>query len=153
MTLADVDDVVAVSVDDRTSPRFALVHMIDADDMRDRFDRAYAARVAAGHKIPVGRGVWVPLYLPDAVSPPSHVGGGAGIDNREIARVLLKPQQLQVSGKPVAADAIDERENCTLIEPEDVEGEREPLTIWEAKRRLALSLGVHSSNIKITVEA
>lgn len=51
------------------------------------------------------------------------------------------------------ADAIDERDDRTLIESEDLDGEREPLTIWEAKRRLALSLGVNSSNIKITVEA
>src|SRR5262245_30293778 len=63
VTLSDVDVVIAVSVDDPDEPRFAQVHWIDAEEMRDRFDRAYAARMAAGHTIPLGRGVWVPLYV------------------------------------------------------------------------------------------
>jgi hypothetical protein len=85
VTLSDVDAVVAVSVDDADDPKFALVHMIDGDEMRDRFDRAYAARIGAGHSIPLGRGVWLQLYIPDAADPPARVGGGAGLDNAPIA--------------------------------------------------------------------
>ena len=66
MTLSEVDAVVAVSVDDYYNPRFAQVHMIDGNEMRERFDRACAARLKAGHAIPLGRGVWVSLYLPDS---------------------------------------------------------------------------------------
>src|SRR4051812_3857726 len=51
VTLDDVDVVVAVSVDDTENPQFALVHMIEASEVRDRFNRAYAARRAAGHTI------------------------------------------------------------------------------------------------------
>ena len=58
-TLDDVDQVVAVSVDDRQNPKFAKVHILDGNEMRDRFNRAYAARKKAGHSIPIGRGVWV----------------------------------------------------------------------------------------------
>src|ERR1700733_8171890 len=48
-TLEEVDLVVASSVNDRDEPRFARVHLIPGDEMRDRFDRSYAARKAAGY--------------------------------------------------------------------------------------------------------
>ena len=89
VTLSDVDAVVAVSVDDRENPKYALVHMVTGDEMRERFDRAYKARKAAGHAVPTGRGVWVSLYFPDAEEPVSHVGAGAGLDNPAIARISL----------------------------------------------------------------
>jgi hypothetical protein len=54
-------------------------HMIDGNEMRDRFDRAYAAWLKAGHTIPLGRGVWVSLYFPESDKTPSHIGGGAGL--------------------------------------------------------------------------
>ncbi len=153
VTLSDVDAVVAVSVDDRESPKFARVHMIEGDDMRDRFDRAYAARLAAGHTIPIGRGVWVPLYIDDAPSPPSHVGGGAGNGDAEIARVPLHLDELRGAVRSARTPEVEERSDADLVEPEDIDDHSEPLTIGEAKRRLALSLGVNASNIRITVEA
>ena len=48
-TLDEVDAVVPVSVDDQHNPKFAKVHMIDGAEMRDRFDRAYAARKKAAY--------------------------------------------------------------------------------------------------------
>ena len=140
VTLSDVNAVVAVSVDDPADPKFALVHMIDGDEMRDRFDRAYAARIGARHSIPLGRGVWLRLYIPDAADPPTHVGCGAGLDNAPLARIPLKSEDGDGD-----ADAIPE--------PAKADGDDKPLTIVEAKRRLALSLGVDPSNIRITVEA
>lgn len=153
VTLSDVDSVLAVSIDDRVSPKFALVHMIDGDEMRDRFDRTYAARRAADHKIPVGRGVWLSLYLPDAASPPVQVGAGAGRDNPPIARVPLQPEELRALKKSAEVADVDELDDTSHLGPEEANDENEPLTIGEAKRRLALFLGVDSSNIKITVEA
>jgi hypothetical protein len=134
--LKDVDAVVAVSVDDREKPRFALVHMIDGNEMRDRFDRAYKARLKAGHTIPIGRGVWLPLYIEDSTA--SHVGGGAGLAHPAISRVPLKLEELP-----------------THIEPPEVnDKDKEPLlTLQEAKRRLAITLGVDPSNIKIIIDA
>lgn len=138
VTLSDVDAVVAVSVDDRGDPKFALVHMIEADEMRKRFDRAYKARIAAGYKIPLGRGVWVSLYDPDATDPVTHVGGGAGLENPPIASVPLEPEEL---------------DSDVIIETKNLDDKDRPLTIAEAKRRLAMTLGVEPSSIKITVEA
>jgi hypothetical protein len=138
VTLSDVDVVLAVSVDDHDEPRFAQVHLIEADEMRQRFDRAYAARIKAGYKIPLGRGVWVSLYHPDSTEPVTHVGGGAGLDHPPIARIPLAPQK---------------SDSGVTVETDDMHDRDKPLTIAEAKRRLALTLGVDPSSIKITVEA
>ncbi len=144
-TLDEVDAVVPVSVDDRHNPKFAKVHMIDGDEMRDRFNRAYAARKKAGHTIPIGRGVWVSLYLPEARDPVSHVGAGAGLKFPPMATVPLTPELIAAIEKTSDAGAGETR----VIE----ESEESPLSIADAKRRLARTLGVDPSNIKITVEA
>jgi hypothetical protein len=149
-TLSDVDAVVAVSVDDREHPKYALVHFIEGDEMRDRFDRAYRARKAAGHSIPLGRGVWVSLYHEEAKEPVNQVGAGAGLKNPSIARVPLhtSPAEASTGGATanIAADAVETTEISSGTGPE-------PLTIGEAKLRLARSLGVSPSSIKITIEA
>ncbi len=137
VTLSEVDAVIAVSVDNADDPRAALVHFIEGDEMRDRFDRAYAARIAATHSIPAGRGVWISLYRRDAAEPVNSVGAGAGIDNPPIARVSLHPGE------------IDE---ALAVESQGGD-ESKPLTIAEAKRGLALSFCVDASNIKITIQA
>lgn len=138
-TLADVDYVVAASVDSQSNPSFAQVHLIEGDEMRARFDRAYAARKKAGYTLPVGRGIWVSLYDKEAESPVTLVGAGAGLDHPAIARVPLSAQEV-----------------ATLAEePKSVatQADEAPLTIPEAKRRLALSLGVAESEIKITISS
>jgi hypothetical protein len=137
-TLSDVDAVLAVSVDDVAHPAAAVVHWIGADDMRARFDRTYKARLKAGHRIPLGRGVWLPLYIADDHSTARHAGGGAGLDHPEIARVPL-------NGASSAPEEMDK--------PEDTDREGKLLTIAEAKRRLALTLGVPEASIKISVKA
>lgn len=141
VTLSEVDAVVAVSVNDKENPRFAQVHMIDGDDMRDRFDRAYTERRKAGYQIPVGRGVWVSLYLPEGNDPVTHVGAGAGRDNPPLARI------------PLDAFTPEPQTVVSHVETESDEDEEAPLTIGEAKRRLALNFGVDPANVKITIEA
>jgi hypothetical protein len=131
-TLDDVDMVVAVSVDDAESPKNAWVHFLDGSDMRDRFNRTYKARLAADRTIPLGRGVWLSLYHPESKDRPDHVGAGAGLQNPKVGVVPL----LNQAGGSDTKDTEDFG-----------------LTIAEAKRRLASSLGVNESSIKITVEA
>ncbi len=135
VTLSDVDAVVAVSVDDGEKPKFAKVHMLDGDEMRERFDRAYAARKEAKHTIPIGRGVWLSLYKDEGTNPIQLVGAGAGNQTEPLAIVPLDDVDRM----------LDEGVQPTVSEP--------PLTIAEAKRRLAATFGVDPSSIKITVEA
>jgi len=153
VTLQDVDYVVAVSVDDRHNPTLVRVHMIPGDDARDRFNRAYAARERAGHTLPVGRGIWLSLYDPEASDPVSHVGAGMGLDYPAMATRDLRTESLPTGGEGDGADDEDD----------EVDGDGEagvgsapaaeaPLTIPEAKRRLAATLGVPETAIKITIE-
>lgn len=136
VTLSEVDAVVAVSVDAADGPRFANVHFLDGDEMRDRFDRAYRARKAAGHKIPLGRGVWVSLYQVEAQDPVNRVGAGAGLEHEPITRVSLSEATTPVG----ETTAPPETPNAAL-------------TIAEAKRRLALTFGVTPESVKVTIEA
>ena len=142
-TLSDVDVVVVASVDPEDS-KFARVHMIDAREMQSRFDRAYAARRAAGHTIPKGRGVWVALYENEASDPVTLVGAGAGIANKPLARVSLNEVKPPFGSPPTAAATDRTRAG---------NADEESLTIAEAKTRLARTLGIDPSSIKITVEA
>lgn len=129
-TLSDVDVVVVASVDP-DDQEFALIHMIDADELRDRFDRAYAARLNADHAIPLGRGVWVALYENEAAEPVSLVGAGAGLANEPIARVRLPWGGAPAASPPVAGTT--QRAGAS-----NTDGGT--LTIAEAKSRLARTL-------------
>lgn len=142
VTLADADFVLAVSVDDQEEPRFAQAHLIDGNEMRDRFDRAYQARLAAGHSIPTRRGVWVSLYQHEAQIPVNRVGAGAGLSYPAILRVPLDAPGLEEGSLELEG-----------FEEADAGGDEERLTIAEAKRRLALTFGVDPSSVKITIEA
>lgn len=148
VTLDDVDFVLAVSVDDRHNPTFARAHMIPGDEARARYDRAYAARQKAGHTLPNGRGIWLSLYDHEADEPVSHVGAGMGLDFPPIQTL-----DLQMSALPAGADDVDDEVADEEDEPEAVPPVTEaPLSIPEAKRRLAATLGVPETAIKISIE-
>lgn len=147
VTLDDVDFVVAVSVNDRHNPTIARVHMIPGDEARSRFNRAYAARKAAQHILHDGRGIWLSLYDKDEAEPVTHVGAGMGLDYEPLASLDLTKSGLPVQNNPtVGADDEDQSEqvrgSATITN----------LTIPEAKRQLAESLGVPESAIKISIE-
>lgn len=142
-TLADVDYVVAASVDNRANPQFAQVHLLPGDEMRTRFDRAYAARMKAGHTVPPGRGVWLSLYEEESSSPVSLIGAGFGLKHPAIAKVPLSSHE---------AASLTEEPDADSAEPAPAASEA-PLTISEAKRRLAASLGVSEADIKITISS
>ncbi len=145
-TLDEVDAVVAVSVDSKEIPTVANVHLIDGDEMRKRFDRAYEARRKAGYSLPDGRGVWISLYLPESNDPVARVGAGSGLTNPPIATFSLAVPVGGIMGaNPENAVDQNARTNPSRSEP--------PLSIAEAKRRLAETLGVSPSSIKISVEA
>jgi hypothetical protein len=139
-TLADVDYVVASSVDSRDNPQFARVHLIEGDEMRARFDRAYAARKKAGYTPQIGRGIWLSLYEKESQDPVTLVGAGAGLDHPAIATVPLTSHE----SDPTLEEP-DSQPSCRSVMDEA------PLTIAQAKKRLALSLGVSEADIKITI--
>jgi hypothetical protein len=137
-TLEDADVVVATSVDDKYEPRFANIHLIPADEMRKRFDRARDAKLAAGHVIPEKRGVWLSLYKQEANEPVNLVGAGAGIQYPPVARFELE-----------AGEEIADAEEVSSPPVSPPVGER--FTITDAKKKLAAFYDVPESAITITI--
>jgi len=146
VTLDDVDFVVAASVNDKINPTQARVHMIPGDEARARFERAYAARKKARHTLPVGRGIWLSLYDQDAADPVSHVGAGMGRDYGTLATLDLTKGSMPVESEGTD-DETEEEDDDRVVASADA-----PLTIADAKRRLAETLGVPESAIKIIIE-
>lgn len=139
-TLKDADIVVACSVNEKDDPKFAQVHIIDADDMRQRFDRLYAARREAGHTMKTRRGVWISLYGEDKPDPVYFVGAGAGRSNPPVLKRDLHTET--------------DSEQTPEIQNDDqapLELDDELLTIAQAKRRLAMTFGVSEEDISITI--
>ncbi|WP_044562971.1 hypothetical protein [Azospirillum sp. B4] len=151
VTLDDVDYVVAVSLNDRRNPTKASVHMIPGNEARSRFDRAYAARKAAQHRLADGRGIWVSLYDKDEADPVNHVGAGMGLDYAPLAVWDLTKWGLPAGTEKLSQDGTDDGDEDEGGKVNE-DHERAPLTISEAKRRLAETLGVPESAIKITIE-
>jgi len=138
ITLDDVNVVLAVSVDNREAPKSALVHWLDAKELRTRFDRAAKAN-DNGSKLGSRGPFWIPLYNKDDGTP-QYAGGGAGLENEPIARVPLN-------------ESSESRANGTSNGRGTAAEELKSLTIPTAKRLLSISLGVPESSIKISVEA
>jgi hypothetical protein len=139
-TLTGMDWVVIVAVDDRHNPKLARVHLIPGDEMRDRFDRAYSARTAAGHRIPNGQPMWISVYGEDKSEPVSLVAAGVGLIHPAIAEVpLQRGSSQELVRKEPEQTALDTARSFEKI-------------IADAKRGLSLSLGVDISRIKIVVE-
>jgi hypothetical protein len=137
LTLDDVDVVIAAVVDDPANPKVAWVHWFEAKDLRQRFDAAYQARRKAGHSIPVGRGLWLALYDDETRSAVQAVGAGAGSKHPPIAKVPLD----EAGGLAATNGGTPDDEDRFV-----------PLSIPEAKQRLARTLGIDVANIRITIE-
>jgi hypothetical protein len=123
LTLPEVDSVVAVSVRNKERPEFAHVDRIEGKEIQDRLDQQYADRLAEGYIIRPGH----PVYLSLADLPKTWT-----------YEVPLTLESSVAQGRQSETNIV---------------GEEPPLTISEAKRRLAISLGVDPSNIKISIEA
>lgn len=144
LSLDDADLVVVITTDGEK--RNGIPFIFPADEVRRRFDALYAARIAAGHSIPVQRGVWLSLFTEDTGTSPIYTEGGIG-NIREYRR------DAQPLGTVDDADLeADEDPTAETAAPPSGPSDDGPLTIPEAKRRLALTFGVDPSAIKITVE-
>jgi len=145
-TLGDVDYVCAVSVDKHDNPQEGWAHIIDAKEMLARFNRAYKARIKAGNSISAGQPMWVSLYQEEGTDPVYRVGAGVGRPENCPPKLKAK---LWNEGE---APEIEQEPESAAEEVQELI-EETPLTISEAKRRLAMTFGVDESCIKISIEA
>ncbi len=159
VTLSHVDMVVASSVDKENPPTEAWVHIFPAREVERRFEACYAARKAAGHSIPLRRGIWISLYGSEVDGKPRTVGAGLGRDFEAIAKVPLHSvsDDQEVDG---ADEVMEDDDRADHIEADEATqaaqapgaDEVRPLSIAQAKKGLALFLGVPEESIKIVIE-
>jgi hypothetical protein len=150
-TLDEVDVVIVATVDDRDDPKNVEVYIFPAADVRKRFDASYAARVAAGLTMRNNFGMWVALD-PKNRNSPADVGTGIVNHYKPVAIIPVADLLAGAQGGVVSDEEVTELASAEEAPAEEIDNDP-PLTIPEAKRRLALTLGLKPENIKITVEA
>jgi hypothetical protein len=129
--LAAADRVIVPTLDPEDDG-YALVFDFPADDIRQRFKKAYEARKRAGHAVPNdGRGIWISLFKRDG-HPVYSIGGGAALDQKWFARVPLDRKD---TSKQTAAPT-------SLAE-----------AIAAAKSQIAAAAGVRPEQVRISIEA
>lgn len=140
-TLDDVDIVVVSAVDDPEDPRNAQVYLFAADDVRDRFNAAYKARLEAGQKVRHNFGMWVCLDE-DTRGIAASVGSGIATKHDPIANCSLS--QIEVLDAPKPDDE------------EADEGSVTPATISSvlanAKAQIAAMAGVGIDQIRLDLK-
>jgi hypothetical protein len=148
-TLSEVDLVIVAAVDSRDEPENVEVYLLPASEVRTRFDAAYAARADAGQILKNNFGMWVRLDQ-DTRELPASVGSGI-IDTHKTVAVFPISELLAADGGEVEEEILNEDARSDDASTNDFENEP-PLTIAEAKRRLAMTFNVDPANIKIIVE-
>ena len=157
-TLDSVELVLVSAVDNKDNPTMVDVYLFEASEVRRCFDAAYSARVAVGNIVRDNYGMWVALDA-KAPGPANSVGSGLANKHKPIASFSIAALVQSGTGED-AGEGEDTGEDERDGEPEGgfqvaaVSHEAEaPLTISEAKRRLAKTLGVPEASIKISIEA
>ncbi|RWK48104.1 hypothetical protein [Mesorhizobium sp.] len=140
--------VVALNTREEGKEKIGLVHDFSASEVRDRLNKNFEARYAANPNVDTSHGNWISLYHQEANEPVSFVGAGIGLKFPPKARIPL----FGATSNEVEEEDLAEADGSSEVAPAVAEIVVEPLTIPEAKRRLALTFGVDPSAIKITVE-
>ena len=150
-TLSDVEVVLVSAVDNRENPQNVDVYLFPADDVRERFDASYAARIKEGHTVRDDFGMWVPLDKGDD-QVVSQIGHSLAVDYPAIARFTI--EELEAEVEEGSGDAEEE----VPVEPMDAEkavGDRLN-TIADvlafARERIAALSGLSASSIMLELK-
>jgi hypothetical protein len=98
-TLDDVEVVLVSAVDDRLNPQNVDVYLFPADEVRERFDASYVARIAEGHTVRDDYGMWVLLDKGDN-QVISQVGHSLAVDYPAIAHFTIDELKGEVLDRP-----------------------------------------------------
>jgi hypothetical protein len=147
-TLDDVDIVVVAAVDDLDDPRNVEVYRFDAEEVRNRFDASYAARIAAGQTVRDDFGMWLNLDGDDRGLPAS-VGAGLATMYPPITAFRLEELITEINAEPAATPEDGDATGAAA----GVAIAREPHTIGEvldwARRHIATLSGVRMEAVKL----
>jgi hypothetical protein len=145
-TLDDVDVVFVAVVDQREDPRNIEVYELDAKEVRERFDAAYAARRKADQTIQDNFGMWVNLDV-DTRGIPASTGSGIAEKYKPIAAYPLSAL-LKANGE-ADNDDVEEIDDATS-------GEKAANTIGQvmsnARKRISELAGVDLAAVKLDLK-
>ncbi len=142
-TLDDVELVLVAAVDDRHDPQNIDIYLFPADQVRQRFDASYKARIAAQHTVRENYGMWVKLDAGDATIP-SQIGAGLAAEYSPIARFSLDELERAASDVPVS-----EPEDLTPEEVEEVGPSTVSAVLAWARMQIAQLTGIEARVIKL----
>jgi hypothetical protein len=147
-TLDEVDVVIVATLDSKDDPRRVEVYIFPANEVRERFNEAYAARTKAGHQQKDNFGMWVALD-PDARGIAASVGSGLAGKYKPVATYLI--ETLIAAATSSGAPAEDKS-----LADEEIEQETRPATIAEvldwARERVAEIAGVRVDAVKLDLK-
>lgn len=144
-TLDDVQVVIVAAVDDREDPQNAEVYVFPADEVRERFDAAYAARIEAGQSVKDNFGMWVRLDRDDRGIAAS-VGSGIIEQHKTVVSYALKDLLTDETGyseddQVLIDEAAESNQFTTIAE----------VMAW-ARKRVADLAGVDVEAVKLELK-
>ena len=148
-TLDEVELVVVAAVDSKEEPENIEVYIFPADEIRKRFNAAYAARIEAGHAIRDNFGMWVGLD-PDLRRVASSVGSGIVEHHIRVAMYSIDALLSAKLGPPPYGEdgaAIDQKAECELTCPTTIA----EVMAW-AREHVAEIAGVPVDAVKLDLK-
>jgi len=142
-TLDDVDLVVVAAVDSPEKPENVEVYIFRADEVRERFNAALAARKKAGQTIRDDFGMWIALDAGER-DIPSNVGSGLAQISRPVATFSLT----SLSGTP---DPSARKDVMAIYSKAPHLTTIADVMEW-ARQRVAEIAGVHMDAVKLDLK-
>ncbi|MFZ1962569.1 MAG: hypothetical protein WAU78_03725 [Roseiarcus sp.] len=115
-TLDEVDVVIVASVDSKEDPENIEVFIFPADEVRKRFDAAYAARKQTGHVIRENFGMWVALDYPKRTPRDAPIAVGSGIADKHKRIAVYSIEKLLAENADSLAAASEDAEEAEALE-------------------------------------
>lgn len=155
-TLDEVQLVIVAAVDSKEKPKNIEVYLLPADEVRRRFNAAYAARVGADHVVRENYGMWVGLDPDPRENTPGYVGSGIIAQYPRVAVYSVESLLADEAAEPASdAEEIEVFDGVQERAEEPGEPER-ALTIAgvmaRAREQLAEIAGVRVEAVKLDLK-
>lgn len=146
-TLDGVDLVLVGVVDQKDDPRNVEVYELDAKEVRQHFDAAYAARREAGQTVQDNFGMWVGLDVDDRGIPASI---GSGIAEKHKPIVVYPMTTLLEASRETAGEDVEVGDDPSLPgkDPANTIGE----VMASARKRISELAGVDFAAVKLDLK-
>ncbi len=150
-SLDTADHVLVSAVNDPADPQTIDVYLFPGDEVRKRFDANYAARIAKGHIVRDGFGMWVMIDKGDD-EPAGKVGHSLAVDYPAIARFSIDELEVVIEHetKQMTAEAAPDTEEEVAADTFALSTVADVLTF--AREKIAVLTGMPAYAIKLELK-